>query len=299
MPRITKNTPSKSLGFKGDFFSEVLHELRSDLQYADFVTRSLRLPQCEDMRDNKAIARLAEGYLKLLFPDLNVTTEDFIEYCVNPAVRMRQQVRDELAKLDQEYAWTTILSETPDDFQLSHPEEKPMPDEEQVSIDPLDPHRKPVATTIDIHEGQRGISYEKLFAPYLREATRIKLVDPYIRYDYQIHNLMNFCECLGAGPGEIELELRTSGDSMEQEVELSAKLDELGESLSRDHIKFTYDFESKLHDRSIDTDNGWRIILGRGLDIFQKPEGRFTLGFVDQTKRQCKATTISITQVAE
>ena len=105
MPRITKDTPSQYLGFKGDFFSEVLHEMRVDLQYADYVSQSLRLPECEDMRDNKAISRLTEGYLKLLFPDLNVTDEEFVEYCVNPAVRMRQQVRDELSKLDQEYKW--------------------------------------------------------------------------------------------------------------------------------------------------------------------------------------------------
>jgi len=29
------------------------------------------------------------------------------------------------------------------------------------------------------------------------------------------------------------------------------------------------------------------------LDIFQKPEGRFSLGFVDQSRRACKATTVS------
>jgi len=297
MPRITKNTTSKSLGFKGDFFSEILHELRGDLQYADFVTRSLRLPQCEDMRDNKAISRLAEGFLKLLFPDLQVGSEEFIEYCVNPAVRMRQMVRDELAKLDPEYAWTTILSETPDEFQLLHPEDKPPPEEDQVTVDPQDPLRKPVVTSVDILEGQSGISYMKLFWPYLKGANSIKLVDPYIRYDYQIHNLMNFCECLNPATGEISFELITSGDSMEQEVELSAKLDELKESLARDHIKFEYDFQPNQHDRLIELDNGWRIILGRGLDIFQKPEGRFTLGFVDQTKRKCKGTTITYTQV--
>ena len=103
MPRITKNTPSKSVGFKGDFFSEVVHELRGDLKFADYVSHSMRLPECEDMRDNKAIARLAEGFLKLLFPDLKVSGEEFIEFCVNPAVSMRQQIRDQLAKLDQEY----------------------------------------------------------------------------------------------------------------------------------------------------------------------------------------------------
>ena len=103
MPQITKHTPSKSLGFKGDFFSEVFHELRSDLQYADYVSHSMRLSDCEDMRDHKAVARIVEGHLKLLFPDLQVTDEEFVEYCVNPTVRMRQQIRDELARLDQEY----------------------------------------------------------------------------------------------------------------------------------------------------------------------------------------------------
>jgi len=51
--------------------------------------------------------------------------------------------------------------------------------------------------------------------------------------------------------------------------------------------------QKDLHDRWIETDTGWRIILGRGLDLFLKPEGKFTLGFMDQTKRRCKATTIT------
>jgi len=292
MPRITKNTPSKSIGFKGDFFSEVLHELRSDLKFADYVSHSMRLPECEDMRDNKAIARLAEGFLKLLFPDLQVSDEEFIEYCVNPAVRMRQQIRDDLAKLDQEYRWVTIKSELPDEFQLSHPENKPEP-EEDVEVDPLSPDRKPVETTLDIAEGQKGISYAKLFAPYLIGAKSITLVDPYIRYDYQIHNFMNFCECVVPHQGALQLALVTSAESNEQERILSSKFDELQGNLEQDRIVFAYSFDKDKHDRWIEADTGWRIILGRGLDIFQKPEGKFTLGFVDQTKRRCKATTIT------
>ena len=296
MPRITKHTPSKSIGFKGDFFSEVLHELRSDLRFSDYVSHSMRLPECDDMRDNKAIARLAEGFLKLLFPDLQVSEEEFIEFCVNPAVRMRQNIRDELAKLDQEYRWVTIKSELPDEFQLSHPDRKPEPEEED-EVDPLSPNRKPVETTIEIADGQKGISYAKLFSPYLTGAKQIKLVDPYIRYDYQIHNLMNFCECVVPTQGSLRLTLITGADSGEQERILSAKFDELKSSLEQDRIFFGYSFEKGIHDRWIETDTGWRIILGRGLDIFQKPKGKFTLGFVDQTRRQCKATTITYTRV--
>ena len=293
MPRITKNTPSKSLGFKGDFFSEVLHELRSDLQYADYVSHSLRLPSCEDMRDHKAVARIAEGYLKLLFPDLRITDEEFIEYCVNPAVRMRQQIRDELARLDQEYQWVTIKSEYPDEFQMSHPEEKPETEKTETPADNLSPDRKPIETTLTIGEGQRGISYARLFAPYFKGAKIVKLVDPFIRYDYQIHNFLNFCESLSSSEAGLTIELLTGTDTKRQEEEVSLKLNEIKESLNLDRINLNCRFETGLHDRWIETDTGWRIILGRGLDIFQKPEGKFTLGFVDQTKRRCKATTIT------
>ena len=297
MPRITKNTPSKSLGFKGDFFSEILHELRSDLQYADYVSHSMRLPACDDMRDHKAVARIAEGFLKLLFPDLQVTDEEFVEYCVNPAVRMRQQIRDELARLDQEYQWVTIKSEHPDDFQLSHPEEKPESEKAEEPVDMLGPDRKPIETTLNITEGQRGISYARLFTPYLKGAKSIKLVDPFIRYDYQIHNFLNFCESLSSSEAGLAIELVTGTDNKRQEEDASAKLDEIKESLVQDRISLTYRFETGLHDRSIESDTGWQIILGRGLDIFQKPEGKFTLGFVDQTKRRCKATMIAYVKI--
>lgn len=163
----------------------------------------------------------------------------------------------------------------------------------------LSPERKPVETSLDIGDGQKGVSYAKLFSPYLMGAKSVKLVDPYIRYDYQIHNFVNFCECLVPTQGSLELALVTGSDSGEQERILSSKFDELKSSLEQDHIYFNYSFQKDLHDRWIETDTGWRIVLGRGLDIFQKPEGKFTLGFVDQTKRRCKATTITYTRAKE
>jgi len=298
MPRVSRNTPSKSLGFKGDFFSEVLHELRVDLRYADYVSQSLHLPQSEDMRDNKAISRLAEGFLKLLFPDLKLTEEEFIAYCVNPAVRMRQQIRDELSKIDQEFKWITIKSQIPDEFQLSHPDEGPSPESEIKKFDPLAPNRAPEEKTLDIVEGQKGISFEKLFLPYVNGAKSIKIYDPYVRLQYQIYNLMSFCEMLAPPENTLKLHLVTACDTY-QEAELRDKLGELKTGLSRDHIEFDYVFDNNLHDRWIETDTGWRIILGRGLDIFQKADDKFTLGFLDQTKRKCKATTIAYTRVKE
>lgn len=296
MPRVSRDTPSKSLGFKGDFFSEVLHELRADLRYADYVSRSLHLPQSEDMRDNKAISRLAEGFLKLLFPDLEVNEEEFISYCVNPAVRMRQQIRDELSKIDQEFKWVTIKSESPDDFQESHPDERPVPEEDVAQkIDPLSPSRKPEEVTLDLADGQTGISYKKLFSPYLKGAKLVKIYDPYIRLPYQVYNLVSFCEILDPSDGGLTLHVVTGCDSA-FEYELKGALEELKAGLKMNHIDFEYVFDQKLHDRWIETDTGWRIILGRGLDIFQKLEDRFTLGVSDQTKKKCKKTTITYTR---
>lgn len=62
---------------------------------------------------------------------------------------------------------------------------RPNPEEEKQGIDPLSPERNPDEKTIDIAEGQKGISYKKLFLPYLKGAKAIKIFDPYIRLQYQ------------------------------------------------------------------------------------------------------------------
>jgi hypothetical protein len=59
---------------------------------------------------------------------------------------------------------------------------------------------------------------------------------------------------------------------------LKTKLNELKKGLLHDHIEFDFELAENIHDRWIVTDTGWKIILGRGLDIFQKPDDKFTLG---------------------
>ncbi len=108
LPRVSKDTPSRSLGFKGDFFSEVLHRLRGEVRYADYVKIHMRLEGSNDLRDRKAISRLASAYLKLLFPNLQPSEQEFRAYCVEPAIELRQRVREELHKLDPEYASVKI-----------------------------------------------------------------------------------------------------------------------------------------------------------------------------------------------
>lgn len=61
--------------------------------------------------------------------------------------------------------------------------------------------------------------------------------------------------------------------------------------LRKYHIGFAYEFSNTIHDRVIETDTGWRIKPGRGLEIFQMPN-KYSLGEADQTKRKCQKTEI-------
>jgi len=111
LPRVTVNTPARGMGFKADFFSEYLHALRDEASYTQYVNQHLKITGTQDMRDVKAIQRLVTGYLKLLFPHLEPTDSEFLEYCIKPAIRLRQTVRDQLCKLDPEYKTSTIFGE--------------------------------------------------------------------------------------------------------------------------------------------------------------------------------------------
>ena len=58
-------------------------------------------------------------------------------------------------------------------------------------------------------------------------------------------------------------------------------------------IIFTYEFDENIHDRSINMDNGWKIVLGRGLDIWQKTGGWYDVNEYIQEKRLCKACEVT------
>ena len=73
----------------------------------------MRLEGSNDLRDRKAISRLASAYLKLLFPNLQPSEQEFRAYCVEPAIELRQRVRDELHKLDTEYVSVKISAIAP------------------------------------------------------------------------------------------------------------------------------------------------------------------------------------------
>jgi len=56
-------------------------------------------------------------------------------------------------------------------------------------------------------------------------------------------------------------------------------------------VGFTCDFKAD-HDRWILLDNGWKILLSRGLDIYEKFD-RFSIENVRQGERRCREFTVS------
>ena len=57
-------------------------------------------------------------------------------------------------------------------------------------------------------------------------------------------------------------------------------------------IRFDVTFDDSVHDRSISTDTGWLIQLGRGLDFFKKPDD-YSLGDRHQAFRRVQAFSVT------
>jgi len=108
LPRIEQSFIATGIGFKADFFGDVLHHLRTRAGYEQIVQQRSTIIGTNDRRDITAITRMAAGYCKLLFPHGELSEEDAAEYCLKPAIALRQRIRDQLAMLDPEYAQVRI-----------------------------------------------------------------------------------------------------------------------------------------------------------------------------------------------
>lgn len=102
LPRIEKQMIGNGIALKADYFSSVLHTLRKRGEFSNYFREHTYTDG--DLRDINAVERICSGYLKLLFPDLNLLNkEHFIEYCLNPARQLRSIIRQQLSIRDYEY----------------------------------------------------------------------------------------------------------------------------------------------------------------------------------------------------
>ena len=289
-------------GFIVDYLAEILKELRKD-DFSPLLSDHVTLDSTLTTRDRDAIIKTFSGLMKIIYPHGDYTHEDAMEL-VNYAMEGRKRVKDQLVKMDDTFEVVNFgykdirLGQTGSVETLENIDNNIISGyrgEEEVSDDQPKPLELSSGQVV-IRENQTGKSYESLFAPYLRGSTKIRLEDPYIRMPYQMKLLLEFCSTLmnaKSDDEEIELHVVTYNDSEYTIKESSDSLEEIAESVFDMGIKMTFEMQTNLHDRFIQADNGWKIILGRGLDIYQKAEGRFNISDVRQDKRRCKACEIT------
>lgn len=149
---------------------------------------------------------------------------------------------------------------------------------------------------IKIEENATGFGYEKLFQEYLTEiVSEVWVEDPYIRNVHQLYNFLRFCEMLVKGPCKVRtIHLLTSYDEGNGRNQQTSGLEEIKQSLRNHGITLNVAFSSSIHDREIRFNNGWMIKIGRGLDYFKKPQGRFSIGYCDFDLRPCHETTVDV-----
>jgi ATP-dependent Lon protease len=141
---------------------------------------------------------------------------------------------------------------------------------------------------LQIADGETGHSMDSLFAPYVRDATEVAVDDPFIVKPHQIANFLRFCELL-VRLGTVRRVRLVTRDLTD---ESTGRPENIKRSLSAHNIELVYTSSSTLHDRQIVTDTGWNINLGRGLDIYKRPDDWSSVGASDFALRPCYQTTI-------
>lgn len=330
---LKKNSFSTGYGLITDYIAAVLHALRGQ-DFSGELKKYVKFDPSLSERDHLAIRKTFSGLVKLLYPDGRFTHEEALEL-IDFAAEGRKRVKDQLYAIDEtfradraKFEYTLLSSgevrtvETLERLNFAVPAENlfqasPQSFSGGISTpaastapigtfvaSPASPSAAPsgaspslMSSVRSIRLNQTGVTYEALFGDYLRTAKHITLVDPFIRYGYQIDNFLEFVQCAwlcSAAPEDLVIHLSTQNDD-DKIPEMIDTFDEIQDDLAAHGISFTYDFQAD-HDRYIDLDNGWRITLGRGLDIYEK-HSRFSLDALDQRTRRCKEFNIAYNKI--
>ncbi|MEW4468472.1 BREX system Lon protease-like protein BrxL [Parasphingorhabdus sp. JC815] len=311
-------------GFIVDYLAEILRHLRQE----DFSNRPdlhFKVSEKISTRDRDAVYKTMSGFLKVIFPAGDETAED-VEELLQLALESRKRVKDQLFRIDATYpdvdffytgsdgekrrVQTVEEQEFPQFYYLKPALDPKQQDQStnaveddviEVENEPRDTSETSAPVKLRAEEGhhvfvenRKGISYNKLFGPYLDGASRIVVTDPYIRYFYQIKNMMEFVEMViqrKALEDQVAIHLVTGPDDGNEQKQ-SELLESITEACIGSGVDFTWAFDGSgtAHSRDIVTDTGWKIVLDRGLDIFQAPMRRdgFSLGDRLQEHRMLK-----------
>lgn len=316
---LKKNSFSKGYGLITDYIAAVLHAMRNDDRTA-VLNEYAKFDGSLSERDHLAIRKTFSGMMKLLYPDGRMTDQEAYEL-IDFAAESRKRVKDQLYVIDETFkaepahfkyinlkngleiqvetlerisngnivsATSTASSNEPESNECNETE---VPSDNNGTADVQTTKRPRIPLlqekSMTFRMGQTGVSYEKLFAPYMKDAKVITVEDPYIRASWQIKNFMEFALMLINTRPVDDLKLNLVTNEEEEKIpELIDKLDDIKDDLASYGIDFEYKLRD-FHDRCIKTDTGWSITLGRGLDMFEK-YNTFSIASSRQDMRKCK-----------
>jgi ATP-dependent Lon protease len=329
---------STGYGFVVDYLAEILKSLRSH-DFSDRYKKHFSLSEEISTRDRDGINKTFSGLMKILYPQGEATeaeVEDVLRTAIEGRKRVKDQLlRIDSTYPEVRFAYegkdgqeklvhTLEEDEYPNQYHRRLPIEGQTQTAEATSTDtspaataseaspvPLLATPKvtvaPEAVLKEQHlvfqENQRGVSFDALFGPYLAGAKRIVITDPYMRMFHQVRNLMDLMETITKFKGPDE-EVAVHAVTVEDEFNgdrQSENLQKIADACQSVGIQFTwaYDKSGTKHDRDITTDHGWKIVLSRGLDVFQRFELNDAFNFANrmQQHRQCKEFNVTYVSV--
>ena len=316
-----------------DYLSEALHVMR-EMDFTGLFQKYFRISPNLSERDKEGVRKTFSGLMKVMYPSGVATKEEMRELLLF-VMEGRKRVKDNLMRIDSTYDpvdfWfedvesgektyvkTLEEKEYPDIYRSVKVDSRSLPSEAAQSTPQTPPSQSsavaPAAApkaavavpapvdeategAVMVSENQTGIDYEILFAKHLRGAKEILIVDPFIRKFHQARNMMDLLSVILKGKAreeEVTVKLRTAKDEFDPAAQ-EKYFEQIAEAYAPEGIAFAWEYLDNLHDRWIDTNTGWHIIMGRGLDIFQQFDGRnaFSIQNVVPSRRQCKAFSVS------
>lgn len=125
IPKFRPEHFTNDYGFISDYLAEFIREL-GKAQYGDAIDHYFRLGKNLNQRDTIAVRRMADGYLKLLYPDGSFTKEE-VEEVLRISLEMRRRVKEQLKKLGgmefYDVNFSYIDNETFEEHYVSVPEQ--------------------------------------------------------------------------------------------------------------------------------------------------------------------------------
>ena len=318
---------SDGYGFVVDYLAEILRAFRDDDRSADYK-QYFSLDPSISARDRDGIQKTMSGLMKMLFPNHDATEED-VKKLLDFAIEGRKRVKDQIMRFDSTYSKPLFQYISNSDGALNTVktlEEKEYPDlychsdvddaseTQQRQAEEIKTTHSSGGTEIaesqalpegswEYPENTKGVSFKKILIPYIKDAASIVIVDPFLRNYWQLRNLMELLQDLVQSKepdSEINVHVVTTKDDFNPGKQLTI-LNQLSESFLHAGIQLKFTFDTTIHDRDIQTDTGWKIILGRGLDIFQNYDGNntFSLQNTLQEFRACKRFGVTYLRVSK